>query len=86
MHVGGWVRADPLQHIDQVVVGVDAVQPTGHDQALHDANVLVWAPNSVQMKSQAFRLCIGMHNRNNAKCGFMRSRTGRVRGPVLNSL
>ena len=31
--------ADPLQDIDQVGVGVDAMQSTGDDQALHDADV-----------------------------------------------
>ena len=32
--------AHPLQHIDQVVVRVDLVQPAGHDQAVDDAHVL----------------------------------------------
>jgi hypothetical protein len=32
--VGSGVLVDTLQHIDQVVVGVDVVQPAGHDQAL----------------------------------------------------
>lgn len=31
--------ADALQDIDQIGVGVDPVQATGDDQALHDANV-----------------------------------------------
>jgi len=30
---------DALQDIDQVVVGIDLVQPAGHDQALHDPDV-----------------------------------------------
>ena len=32
--------ADPLQHIDQVGVRIDAVQSAGDDQALDDADVL----------------------------------------------
>ena len=32
--------ADSLQHIDQIVVGVDLVQPASHDQAVDDAHVL----------------------------------------------
>ncbi len=31
--------ADALEHIDQVVVRIDVVQPTGDDQALEDADV-----------------------------------------------
>ena len=31
---------DPLQHIDQVVVGIDPLQAAGGDQALHDADVV----------------------------------------------
>ena len=37
--VGG-VYADPLQHIDQVSVGIDAVQSASDDEALHDAKML----------------------------------------------
>jgi hypothetical protein len=33
------VQADALEHVDQVGVGVDAVQPAGGQQALDDANV-----------------------------------------------
>ena len=36
----GGVFADPLQHIDQVGVWIDAVEPAGDDQALDDAYVL----------------------------------------------
>ena len=32
--------ADPLQHIDPISVGVDAMQATRDDQTLHDAHVL----------------------------------------------
>ena len=32
--------ADPLQHIDQVGVRIDAVEPARYDQALDDADVL----------------------------------------------
>lgn len=35
----GRMLADALQDVDEVVVGVDLVQSTGHDQALHDADV-----------------------------------------------
>ena len=34
------VLADPLQHVDEVCVHLDLVQPTGGDQALHDADLL----------------------------------------------
>ena len=30
----------PLEHVDQIGIGVDAVQPAGHDQALDDPDVL----------------------------------------------
>jgi hypothetical protein len=40
MDVGGGVLADALKHIDQVVIGIDAVQTTGDDQALDDADML----------------------------------------------
>jgi len=33
------VLSDALQDIDQVVVGVDRVQPAGDDQALQDSDV-----------------------------------------------
>ncbi len=33
------VLADALKHIDQVVVGIDAVQAAGDDQALDDADM-----------------------------------------------
>jgi hypothetical protein len=32
--------ADPLQHVDEVRVRVDTLQPAGSDQALHDASML----------------------------------------------
>ena len=28
-----------LQHIDEIVIRIDVMQPTGDQQALHDANV-----------------------------------------------
>ena len=31
--------ADPLQHIDEVVVGINIVEPAGREQTLHDADV-----------------------------------------------
>ena len=36
---GSGVLGDALEHIDEVGVGIDAVQATGHDQALDDADV-----------------------------------------------
>lgn len=35
----GRVLTDTLQHVDQIVVGVDLVKPTGDDQAVHDPDV-----------------------------------------------
>jgi hypothetical protein len=37
---GGGVLANTLQYIDEIGVRIDAVQTTGDDQALHDADVL----------------------------------------------
>ncbi len=37
--VGSGVLADALEHIDQVVVGIDAVQTAGNDEALNDADM-----------------------------------------------
>ena len=37
--IGGRVLSHALQHIDQVVIGIDAMQPAGDDQALDDAHV-----------------------------------------------
>ena len=34
------MNAEPLQHIDQVGIGVDAMQAARDDQTLHDADVL----------------------------------------------
>ena len=34
------MNADPLQHIDQVGIGVDTMQAARDDQTLHDADVL----------------------------------------------
>jgi hypothetical protein len=38
-HARGRVLADALQHIHQIGVRIDAVQPAGGDQALQDAGV-----------------------------------------------
>ena len=38
--IGGRVLADTLENVDQIVVRIDVVQPTGCDQALDDADVL----------------------------------------------
>jgi hypothetical protein len=32
--------ADTLEHVDEIVVRIDLVQPTGRNQALDDADVL----------------------------------------------
>jgi hypothetical protein len=34
------VKADPLQHIDQVGIGVDTMQAARDDQTLYDADML----------------------------------------------
>ena len=36
----GGVQGDSLQNVDQVGVGIDAVQTTGDDEGLDDADVL----------------------------------------------
>ena len=36
----GGVKADPLQHIDQVGIGVDTMQAARDDQTLYDADML----------------------------------------------
>ena len=40
----GGVKADPLQHIDQVGIGVDTMQAARDDQTLHDADMLGTEP------------------------------------------
>jgi len=35
----GWMLSNALENVDEVVVGVDVVQPTGDDQALDEADV-----------------------------------------------
>lgn len=35
----GGMLADALQDVDQVGVDVNAVEPTSHDEALHDTNM-----------------------------------------------
>ena len=37
---GGGVDRDALQHVDEVGVGIDVVQPARDDQALDDADML----------------------------------------------
>ena len=39
-HARGRVLSDALQHVHQIGVRIDAVQPASGDQALHDASVL----------------------------------------------
>jgi len=34
------MHVDALQHVDEVVVGMDPVQPAGHEQALKNADIL----------------------------------------------
>ena len=36
---GSGVQRDALEDVDEIGVGIDAVQATGHDQALNDADV-----------------------------------------------
>ena len=38
-NVGSWMLAHALEHIDQVVIGIDPMQPAGDDQALDNAHV-----------------------------------------------
>ena len=40
MYLRRRMLSDTLQHIDEVVVWIEGVQPTGHQQALHDTDVL----------------------------------------------
>ena len=54
--------SDALEDVDEVVIGVDLVQPAGDDQALDDADV--FGPESVQLKSQFLRLSQCCDNRN----------------------
>ena len=49
-----------LQHIDEVVVWIDGVQPTGHQQTLHEPTCL--APSSVQLNNQFLRLSFAADN------------------------
>ena len=44
---------DALQYIDQIRVNIDAMEAAGHDQTLHDTDVL--GPSSVQQKFQFLR-------------------------------
>ena len=39
MYLGGRMLTNALQHIDEIIVRIDVMQPTGDQQALHDANV-----------------------------------------------
>ena len=36
--IGGWTLAYSLKHIDQLVIGINPMQPAGDDQALDDAH------------------------------------------------
>ena len=38
LDAGKGMRVDPLQHVDQVRVGIDLVEHAGRDQALDDAD------------------------------------------------
>ena len=38
--LAGGVVTDPLEHIDEVGVGIDTLEPAGHQQALDDADAL----------------------------------------------
>ena len=39
MDAVGGVLGDALQDIDEIIVGVDLMQPTGNDQALDDPDL-----------------------------------------------
>ena len=39
MDTAGRMLTDALQHIDQIIIGIDLVQAAGNDQALHDPDV-----------------------------------------------
>ena len=39
-HVFGGVRTDPLQHVDEVVVGIDALKSARAQEALDDAELV----------------------------------------------
>lgn len=50
--LSGRVLADTLENVDQIVVRVDVVQPTGRNQALDDADVLGTQPGLPQLPNQ----------------------------------
>jgi hypothetical protein len=39
IHLGCWLLRYALQHINNLVIRIDVVQPAGHNQTLHDADV-----------------------------------------------
>ena len=39
MHFGCGLLRHALQHINKIVIRIDVVQPAGHNQTLHDADV-----------------------------------------------
>jgi hypothetical protein len=58
MHQRRRMLPNPLQYIDEIIVGINVVQSARDQQALREAACL--APNSVQEKSQFFFLPIGI--------------------------
>ena len=40
VNLAGRMFANAQQYIDKIVVGIDPVQSAGHDQTLHDPNML----------------------------------------------
>ena len=44
------MNGDPLQHIDEVSVGIDAMQPAGDDEGLHDADMLLLGLDSKRFR------------------------------------
>ena len=52
-YVGSWMLAHALEHIDQVVIGIDPMQPAGDDQTLDNAHV--FRAQFVQQNSHALR-------------------------------
>jgi len=39
-HLGSGMEGDALEHVDQVGIGIDAVEPASGDQTLDDADLL----------------------------------------------
>ena len=73
MYLRRRMLTNTLQHIDEVVVWIDGVQPTGHQQALHDANVLGAEFGPTEQPVFAIILCRG--SQLSAVCDYAQYRT-----------